>query len=314
MTLCYTHVHPLPWASVRGYRPKLCCLDPWAQCHVPVQKLDSWTKIVLAEQICADLSKAFWCEHMSLVHSEAQWMKCNPRNTHDVPNPTADLLFVKGQVPHITFSCPISLSVELELHLPVTVKPWKSTEELQVFQGDCVTSQIDLNRLGNVVQKRHLVWETRSCHPQLLLLWCPLSLPPGADLCMQWHFHGWGVASSPPQRVWGLFLLCAFLCVIHVAAVSLPPCFSAPDVISSLLLLLASHGKYTELLHVRNTLSEGRVFLLINGTKALALGGDKAENKLLQVCLRETRGLTSSPCQWWNSRLKWQQGCTLGTF
>lgn len=142
----------------------------------------------------------------------------------------------------------------------------------------------------------------------------PLSLPPGADLCMQWHFHGWGVASSPPQRVWGLFLLCAFLCVIHVTPVSLPSCFSAPHVISSLLLLLASHGKYTELLHVRNTLSKRRVFLLINGTKALALGGDKAENKLLQVCFRETRGLTSSPCQWWNSRLKWQQGCTLGTF
>lgn len=184
MTLCYTHVHPLPWASVRGYRPKLCCLDPWAQCHVPVQKLDSWTKIVLAEQICADLSKAFWCERMSLVHSESQWMKCNPRNTHDVPNPTADLLFVKGQVPHITFSCPISLSVELELHLPVTVKPWKSTEELQVFQGDYVTSQIDLNRLGDVLQKRHLVWETRSCHPQLLLLRCP---PLPAPRCRSVH-------------------------------------------------------------------------------------------------------------------------------
>lgn len=73
--------------------------DPWAQCHVPVQKLYSWTKIVLAEQMCAHVSKAFWCEHMSLV------MKCSPRNTRDVPSPTVDLLLGKGEVPsHCLFT------------------------------------------------------------------------------------------------------------------------------------------------------------------------------------------------------------------
>lgn len=37
------------------------------QCHV--QKLGSWAETLLAEQICAHLSKALWFEQMSLVHN-----------------------------------------------------------------------------------------------------------------------------------------------------------------------------------------------------------------------------------------------------
>lgn len=164
-------------------------------------------------------------------------MKCNPRNTHDVPSPTVDSsLFVKGHSltssPHVPSLLTVGLS-------PVTVKPCKSIEELQ---EDCVTSETDLNRLGTVVQ--NLTWGTGSCHPQLLLLQCPPLLPPGASLCLQGHFHRWGVTSPHSWPVWGLFLLSALLCLIHVTALSLPSCFSAPDVISCLLLLLASHGKH----------------------------------------------------------------------
>lgn len=147
----------------------------------------------------------------------------------------------------------------------------------------------------------------------------PLSLHPGADLsesrCVARHSHGWGVVSARTRFAWVLFLFCALLCLTHVTALSLPsPCFSAPDVISCLLLLLTSHGKYTELLHVRNILPSEAVLLYLNGTKALALGEDKAEDKLLQVCSRATWGLTSSSCLCWSDRLKWQQeGWTLNT-
>lgn len=102
------------------------------------------------------------------VYSEVQWMKCNPRNTWDIPSPTVDLLLVKGHVPSHHLLMSHLLTVELELHLPVTVKPWKSTEKLQVFQEDCVPSQIDLNRPSPVEQNRYQIWETRSCHPQHL--------------------------------------------------------------------------------------------------------------------------------------------------
>lgn len=47
----------------------------------------------------------------------------------------------------------------------------------------------------------------------------------------------------------------------------------------------------TELLHVRNMLPKGRVFLSINGTEALALGGGKTESKWLKAFFRETRDL-----------------------
>lgn len=58
------------------------------------------------------------------------------------------------------------------------------------------------------------------------------------------------------------FLFCAFLRLIRVTALSLPPpCFSAPGVISCLLLSLTSHGKYAELLHTRSTLSSEAVLL-----------------------------------------------------
>lgn len=230
-------------------------------------------------------------------------MKCNPRNTQDVPSPTVDQLLVKGHIPSHRLLMSHLFTVDLELHLPVTVKPWKSTEKSQVFQEDCVPSQTDLNRPSPVEQKRHQIWDTRSCHPQLL----PLPAP----RC--WSVHA-GTLSRVRSRIIllslclrSLSLLCTPLshsCHCLVTALSLPSCFSAPDVIFCLLLLLASHGKYTELLHVRNTLSKRRVFLLINGTKALALGGDKADSKLLQIFFRETQGLTSSPCQWWNNRLK----------
>lgn len=139
------------------------------------------------------------------VHSEVQRMKCNSRNTCDVPSPTVDLLLLKGHVPSHCLFVSYLLTVELEMHLPVTLKPWESTEKLQVFQEDCVTSQTDLNRPGTVVQKRHMIWETGSCHAQLLLLQCPPLPAPGANLCMQWPFHGWGVPSSCSRRVWGLF-------------------------------------------------------------------------------------------------------------
>lgn len=79
--LCYIHVRPaglselaLPW-RVTG--PGHAAWTLALQCHV--QKGDSWTGTLLAEQICAHLSKALWCEQMSLVHNEVQWMKYNPR-------------------------------------------------------------------------------------------------------------------------------------------------------------------------------------------------------------------------------------------
>lgn len=125
-------------------------------------------------------------------------MKSNPRNTgysqsHCWPVACER---TEGHVPSHHLFMSHLLTVELELPLPVSAKPWKSTAALQVFQEDCVTSWIVLNRLGTVVQKRHLIWETGRCHPQLLLLPCCLSLPPGADLCVQWACHGWGVTLS----------------------------------------------------------------------------------------------------------------------
>ena len=88
MILCYIRVQDVHGWRVHQSLPHLDQLPQvtglggaaWTlglQCHV--QKLDSWTGTLVAEQICAHLSNVLWCDQMSLVHSEVQWMKYNPR-------------------------------------------------------------------------------------------------------------------------------------------------------------------------------------------------------------------------------------------
>lgn len=60
----------------RGYKPKLCCLDPWAQCHVPVQKLYSWTKIVFVHwaDLCSfDQCLLIWAHIIMSLEKSSEW-------------------------------------------------------------------------------------------------------------------------------------------------------------------------------------------------------------------------------------------------
>lgn len=133
---------PYPEQLLRVTGPGRAAWILGLQCNV--QKLDSWTKNLLAEQICAHLSKVLWYKPMSLAHSEVQWMMHNPKKhkgcskSHRWPAVcewTSSLMSSLHVPPPYLF--------KWELHLPVNVKPWtcKSSKKIVLQVGLIWTDQ-----------------------------------------------------------------------------------------------------------------------------------------------------------------------------
>lgn len=151
-----------------------------------------------------------------------------------------------------------------------------------------------------MAQKNHLLWETRSCHPQLLLLQCP---PVPARRC--WPVHA---VTLPRVRcciiplsacLRSVLLLCTALshscrCLVIASLLFCTWCDSLPSTVISIT------WEICWIIACENYTVKKKSFI-------------KQRTNCCRFVVGK-RGLTSSPCQWWNNRLKWQQGCTLDTF